>query len=128
MPVGKYDALIQAAKEIRESAYAPYSGYQVGAALLGRDGRIFTGVNIESASYPAGICAERSALAAAVTAGVRKFTALAVYTEDGGAPCGLCRQALAEFGDMWIICAGSQSEPKSYALSALLPEAFQLKK
>ena len=128
MPAEKYAALIEAAEKVRESAYAPYSGYKVGAALLSRDGRIFTGANMENASYPAGLCAERSALAAAISAGVRKFTALAVCAEGDVTPCGICRQALAEFGDMWIICAAPGTAPKSYALSTLLPAAFQLKK
>jgi cytidine deaminase len=120
----KYDALLDAARAARENAYAPYSGYRVGAAILSADGEIFCGANVENAAYPAGICAERAALSAAVTAGKRKFTALALWGEAGITPCGLCRQALAEFSDMWVIAAADGQPPKSYTLSRLLPESF----
>lgn len=120
----KYNALLEAARSAREHAYAPYSGYRVGAAILSADGEIFCGVNVENASYPAGICAERAALAAGIAAGKRKFTALALWGEAGITPCGICRQALSEFSDMWIIAASDGQPPKSYALSRLLPEGF----
>ncbi len=123
-----YDALIAAAKAVRARAYAPYSHYSVGAALLSADGEIFTGCNWENASYPAGMCAERAALSAAIAAGKRKFLAMAVYGETGITPCGLCRQALSEFGDLWIILASEQEAPVSFPLSKLLPGAFQRKK
>lgn len=122
--MGKYDELIKRAKQARESAYAPYSNYRVGAAILSSDGEIFTGVNVENASYPAGICAERGAVSAAVAAGKRKFLAIAVYAGEGVTPCGICRQVLAEFGDMWVITASDSAEPKSFTLSALLPQTF----
>ncbi len=97
-----------AAKAVAANAYAPYSGLRVGAALETVTGRTFTGVNVENASYPAGLCAERAALAAAVAAGERRFSALAVATDSGAAllPCGACLQALAEFGELSVI-AGS---------------------
>ncbi|MCI8361156.1 MAG: cytidine deaminase [Clostridiales bacterium] len=126
MPDTKYAQLLEAAREARENAYAPYSHFQVGAALLSRDGRIFTGVNLENASYPAGLCAERAALAAAVTAGIREFSALAVCAGGQVTPCGLCRQALSEFGDMDVICAVPSGEPRLFRLSELLPAAFRL--
>ncbi len=88
---------IQQAIEAAQHAYAPYSRYQVGAALMTPDGQIFTGCNVENASYPAGICAERGALAKAVSAGVRDFALVVVATQNGGSPCGLCRQSLLEF-------------------------------
>lgn len=124
MPANNYDQLIAAAKQARENAYAPYSGYKVGAAILSSDGEIFTGVNVENASYPAGICAERAALSAAVTAGKRKFLAVAVVAEAGVTPCGVCRQMLSEFGDMWVITASAGEKAVSTTLSRLLPSAF----
>lgn len=119
-------ALVAAAAHARQKAYAPYSGYPVGAALRSADGRVFTGVNLENASYPAGLCAERAALSAAVTAGARQFDAIALYAAGKATPCGICRQALAEFGDMTVICAGPDMEPQIFRLSDLLPEAFSL--
>lgn len=116
--------LIERAKAAREQAYAPYSGYKVGAAILSADGEIFAGANVENASYPAGICAERAALSAAVAAGKRRFSAIAVYAGTGVTPCGICRQVLAEFSDMRVICASDGAVPQIYSLSALLPEAF----
>ncbi|HIZ84845.1 MAG TPA: cytidine deaminase [Firmicutes bacterium] len=120
------EALVAAAAAARENAYAPYSGYAVGAALRSRDGRVFTGANVENASYPAGICAERAALAAAVAAGARQFDAIALYAAGKATPCGICRQALAEFGDMEVVCAGPDAALRSFRLSDLLPEAFSL--
>ncbi len=89
--------VIHAAIAAHEHAYAPYSGYPVGAALLAADGTLYTGCNVENAAYPACICAERTALVKAVSAGRREFVLLAVATRDGGTPCGLCRQMLYEF-------------------------------
>lgn len=126
MPDTTYTELLAAARRVREKAYAPYSGFRVGAALLSRDGRVFTGVNVENASYPAGLCAERAALAAAVSAGARDFTALAVCADGPVTPCGFCRQALSEFGDLDLLCAGPAGEARLYRLSQLLPDAFRL--
>ncbi|MCJ7723887.1 MAG: cytidine deaminase, partial [Anaerolineales bacterium] len=91
-------ALIKIANEARRQAYAPYSNYRVGAALRTTDGRIFTGVNVENAAYPTSICAERVAVFKAVSEGEHLFEAIAVVTDNGGSPCGACRQVLAEFG------------------------------
>lgn len=89
--------LIAAAAAVTEHAYAPYSHYKVGAALLAANGQIYTGCNVENASYPATICAERTALVKAVSEGVRQFDSIAVITRNGGFPCGICRQMLFEF-------------------------------
>src|SRR6478609_1962686 len=89
--------LVAAAQKARQYAYAPYSNYLVGAALLATTGEIYLGCNIENAAYPATICAERVALVKAVSEGVRSFKAIAVVTENGGFPCGTCRQMLYEF-------------------------------
>lgn len=120
----KYAALIEKAKIARENAYAPYSNYKVGAAILAKDGQIYTGVNVENAAYPAGMCAERAALSAAIADGQRKFLAIAVYAGDGVTPCGICRQMLAEFGDMWVISASDGAQPTSTTLGKLLPASF----
>jgi cytidine deaminase len=90
--------LIQAALEARRWAYAPYSGYRVGAALLAASGQIYDGVNVENAAYPTSICAERAAVFKAVSKGELIYTAIAVATGNGGMPCGACRQVLSEFG------------------------------
>jgi cytidine deaminase len=119
------DALIRAAHDARRHAYAPYSGYTVGAALLTVNSRIVTGCNVENASYPAGICAERVALTKAVSEGERDFVALAVATSNGGAPCGICRQVLNEFApDLLIFIADEQGNVEETTLDALLPSAF----
>ncbi|NJL93535.1 MAG: cytidine deaminase [Anaerolineae bacterium] len=119
-------ALVAAAQAVREQAYAPYSQYLVGAALLGTDGRIFIGCNVESASFGATLCAERGALARAISEGNRQFEAIAITTRDGGSPCGICRQSLYEFApSLWVILldeAGSiQAE---MPLRDLLPRGF----
>lgn len=122
--------LVAYARAARVHAYCPYSGFPVGAALLASSGEVYCGVNCESASYGATICAERAALTAAVTAGETAFVALAVAAgEEPVPPCGVCRQLLAEFGDMAVICAagepGAQGDPlRETTLSALLPDAF----
>ncbi len=90
--------LIDIALHARQWAYAPYSKYRVGAALLTASGRIYEGVNIENAAYPTGICAERVAIFKAVSEGEREFETIVVATQNGGSPCGSCRQVLAEFG------------------------------
>lgn len=130
-----YGRLIREAFTAREQAYAPYSGYYVGAALLTADGRIYRGCNIESASFSPSNCGERTAFFKAVSEGVREFTAIAVV---GGhrdtpldqlayfAPCGVCRQVMTEFckGNFQIIMAKSETDYKIYTLSELLPLAF----
>lgn len=118
--------LIKAAQKARAHAYAPYSQYPVGAALLTVSGKIFTGANIENASYPAGICAERVAVFKAVSEGETGFKAIAVVTDNGGAPCGVCRQVLAEFGmeTMIFIVDGEGTVVQKTDLNSLLPNAF----
>jgi len=118
--------LVRRAREVMAHAYAPYSRFRVGAAIEAADGRVFVGTNVESASYGLTICAERMALGAAVAAGARELRRVAVATEADppAAPCGACRQLLAEFGlDMEIVAAGPKSE-RRWALRALLPDAF----
>ncbi len=120
-------ALLAFAREAQEKAYAPYSEFRVGAAVYTSDGEIFQGVNIENASYPAGICAERAAMAAAVSAGYRDIAAVAVVgdSEAPTVPCGICRQALAEFNPEMRVIMGAQSDDVAVAtLDELLPEAF----
>jgi len=121
--------LIRAARQVRKRAYAPYSNYQVGAALLTSTGKIFTGVNVENAAYPDTICAERSAVVSAVSAGEQKFEAIVVATQNGGYPCGSCRQVLAEFGlDIEVLLIdGEGNLLQQNTVRDLLPGAFQNK-
>jgi cytidine deaminase len=118
--------LLRQAAEARILAYAPYSHYPVGAALLSSSGKVYTGVNIENAAYPTGICAERVAVFKAVSEGEKSFTAVAVVTANGGTPCGSCRQVLSEFSqDMLVILGDDKGNYlREIPLSALLPEAF----
>lgn len=124
-------ALIQAAAEALKGSYSPYSEFCVGAALLCRDGKVFTGANIENSSFSLTICAERSAFVAAVGAGEREFEAMAVVGGRRGVlsgfcpPCGACRQVMAEFcqPDFQILLFDGENE-KSFTLGEMLPEAF----
>ncbi len=120
--------LVEAALEAREHAYAPYSHYAVGAAILTASGKIYTGANVENAVYPLGLCAERVALFKAVSEGERAFRAVAVVTRNGGTPCGACRQALREFGDDWtVLVADEHGEMRlETSLAALLPHSFSV--
>lgn len=126
--------LIQKALMARHMAYAPYSGYHVGAALLTEDGSLYQGGNIENASYGATNCAERTAVFKAVSDGKTKLAAIAIAggmkdTEpsDYAYPCGICRQVLQEFGteDMKVLVAKSETEYKEYSLKELLPFGFK---
>jgi len=119
--------LVQRALEARQWAYAPYSNYRVGAALLADSGRVYTGVNVENAAYPTGICAERAAIYKAVSEGERQFQAIAVVTANGGMPCGACRQALSEFGlETRVIVADEQGRILLETdVASLLPGAFR---
>ena len=121
--------LIELASEIRKNAYAKYSNYSVGAALLGKSGKIYTGVNVENAVYPLTICAERTALFKAVSEGEKEFEAISVVTDNGGSPCGSCRQVLAEFGlDMIVYLAdGEGNFLEETTVRELLPRAFGAK-
>ena len=118
--------LIERAREARSRAYAPYSEYPVGAALLARTGQIFKGANVENAAYGTTMCAERIAAFTAVSKGERAFDAIAVVTENGGAPCGSCRQVLSEFGeDLLVIVADAEGKIHlETKLKDLLPHAF----
>ena len=117
--------LVALAAAARAKAYAPYSRYTVGAALLTASGRVHTGCNVENASYGLTICAERTAAVKAVSEGDHEFVAIAVVTENGGTPCGACRQVLAEFGpDMRVLVADKEGHYRAYQLSELLPDHF----
>ena len=121
------EELVQRAVAARERAYAPYSGFAVGAALLAADGRIFTGCNVENASYGLTICAERTALFKAISEGAREFEAIAIACGKGScAPCGACRQVLYEFApDLPVIMADAAGrEVREARLGELLPEGF----
>jgi cytidine deaminase len=119
-------ALMEAAREVRARAYAPYSRYPVGAAVLTESGAVFTGVNVENAAFPAGMCAERTAVFKAVTEGELRFRAVAVVTSNAGSPCGSCRQVLAEFGLDTIVLIGDDSGRivQETSVRALLPASF----
>ena len=124
----KDSELIKKARRARERAYAPYSKFKVGAALLAKSGKVYTGANVENAAYGLTVCAERVALFKAVTNGDRKFVKIAVVVDKDGpvAPCGACRQVLSEFAsDLRIICANLDGKTQRYTLRELLPEAFE---
>lgn len=122
------EALIEAAQKVRANAYAPYSVYPVGAAVLGSDGTIYTGCNVENISFGLTMCAERVAIGAMVVAGCRRVTEVAVATRDGGSPCGMCRQTLAEFTSqpeqvtIWLV--DDHGNRRSATLAELIPDTF----
>lgn len=120
--------LFRMAVKASENAYVPFSNFHVGAALLAKDGQIFTGCNIENSSYGATICAERTAMVKAVSEGVREFEAIAIAGNGGTSwPCGICRQFMFEFSDnMRVISGENEDELKSYRLNELLLEGFKL--
>jgi cytidine deaminase len=122
--------LIEYAIKAQQNAYAPYSKFKVGAALLGSDGHVYTGANIENRSYGLTICAERCAVSTAVASGCKEFAKLAVYTSCSppATPCGACRQVLYEFAsDLQIICANDKNEINRFTLSKLFPDGFPYK-
>lgn len=118
--------LLQVAAEARRMAYAPYSKFQVGAALLAENGEVFTGCNVENASYGMTICAERTAVFKAVAAGIRVFSAIAISVPGGGSPCGACRQVLNEFSPSLKVYLGDENGQliRETTLEMLLPDAF----
>lgn len=121
-------SLLAEARAVLESAYAPYSRFRVAAALEADDGRVFTGVNVENASHPVGMCAERVALGAAVAGGARGFRRLVVVTSGRrpASPCGMCRQALAEFApDLEVWSSAREGGLRRWSLAELLPDAFR---
>jgi cytidine deaminase len=128
MPLTKQEkqSLIDLANAARAHAYVPYSNYPVGAALRTKSGRLYTGVNVENAAYPQTMCAERVAIFKAVSEGEKEFEAIVVVTDNGGSPCGGCRQVMAEFGlDTVVLLAdGTGALVKELTVGALLPEAF----
>jgi cytidine deaminase len=122
-------ALVQAARTVRARSYSPYSHYAVGAAVLAKNGRIFTGTNVENASYSLTICAERAAIVKAVSEGERDFLSIAVVTENGGTPCGACRQVMAEFApNLRVIVADAHAVRSVFTLPELLPNSFDAAK
>jgi cytidine deaminase len=120
------DPLVSAARAAQQQAYAPYSRYRVGAALEADDGRVFAGCNVENASYGLTICAERAAVCAGVAAGAREFRRAVVVTDSDppAAPCGACRQVLAEFGPRLTVTAVGPSATVTWTIAELLPAAF----
>lgn len=127
--------LVRAAMDAMSNAYAPYSHFHVGAALLGNDGEIYTGCNVENSSYGASMCAERAAVSRAVSQGCRRFTAIAIAGGSRGMmggrvpPCGICRQVLSEFctpSQFRVLLAVSMDEWQEYTLEDLLPMGFSL--
>lgn len=119
--------LITQARRAQERAYAPYSRFPVGAAVLAEDGRVFAGCNVENASYGLTICAERNALAAAVVAGARPVAVAVVGNQHSLVPCGACRQVLAEFDPkLLIVTLDAQGKPQLQTLEELFPQAFVL--
>ncbi len=125
----KYKDLYLTAQKAMEHAYAPFSKFKVGAALLSADGEVFTGVNVENSSFGATICAERTAMVKAVSEGARQFEAIAIASSDGKAwPCGICRQFMLEFcePDFKIISGDDAESLTVFELSELIPEGFRL--
>lgn len=122
-----HDSLHAAALAVRSRAYAPYSKFQVGAAVLTASGEIFAGCNVENASYGLTICAERVAIGSAIVAGHKEIVAVAVVSSGGHSPCGACRQVLSEFGpamEVILIDADDPTRTRTTTLAALLPEQF----
>jgi cytidine deaminase len=124
----KYRELYRTAMQMVQYAYAPYSRFKVGAALLTKSGEVFTGINVENSSFGATICAERTAFVKAISEGHREFDAIAVVSSDGAVfPCGICRQFMFEFGDeLKIITGEDEDHLKITEITELLPEGFRL--
>lgn len=127
----RWDELVEASRQVRQNAYAKYSNYQVGAALLGESGTIYKGCNVENASYGLTHCAERTAVCSAVAAGETKFSAVCISLTGYPSPCGSCRQVLFEFNSAMLVLMDNLdlpdgTQPEVVRLSDLLPNAFQL--
>ncbi|MCX7903791.1 MAG: cytidine deaminase [Caloramator sp.] len=123
----EYKELVELANRAKINAYVPYSNFRVGAALLTEEGKVFTGCNIENASYGGTVCAERTALFKAISEGYNKFKAIAITSDSPNLtfPCGICRQVLSEFGlDIDVIVSNNKGEFKVFKLNELLPYAF----
>jgi cytidine deaminase len=123
-----WDALVEKARQVRENAYARFSGFEVGAALLTDDGRIISGCNVENSSLSLTICAERAAVFKAVSEGHTGFRAIVVYSSSDppARPCGACRQVLYQFNpDMEVLCVNGKGDKDKFVLSQLLPEGFR---
>lgn len=124
------ERLIQAAREAMANSYAPYSVYHVGAAVLGSDGNVYSGCNVENASYGLTVCAERTAVVKMVSAGCRRIEGVAVATKDGGTPCGMCLQTILEFAEepasVLVWCTDEKGGTREYSLKGLLPQGFRL--
>jgi cytidine deaminase len=119
--------LVALARAARKNAYAPYSRYAVGAAVLAKSGKVYSGCNVENAAYPSAMCAERVAIQKAVSKGEREFVALVVVTSNLGSPCGACRQVLSEFAadDAVILLAPARgARRKKFSMKQILPERF----
>ncbi|MBL8064237.1 MAG: cytidine deaminase [Chthonomonadaceae bacterium] len=120
--------LIELSREARRLAYAPYSNYKVGAAVLGVDGKTYTGCNVENVSFGLTVCAERTAVVKMVSAGCQELLALAVATADGGTPCGMCLQVLLEFtktpDQVKVTCVNESFKGHTYTLTELIPHGF----
>jgi cytidine deaminase len=123
------EGLLSAARDVRGHAFAPYSSFKVGAAVMGASGRIYIGCNVENATYGATICAERAAICSMVASGESRLLAVAVYTEaqPAATPCGICRQVIAEFAEDAPIVVANASGRTVYSIAQLLPERFALK-
>jgi len=124
--LSEHEALLSAARDARENAYAPYSHFTVGAALDSGEGQVFLGCNVENASYGLTMCAERVAVGTAITAGYRRFTAIAIAGPDGvaTAPCGACRQVLAEFNPTMTVVYTTPDGAVTTTIAELLPHSF----
>lgn len=124
------EKLLAAATAVRENAYAPYSQFLVGAALLGKSGKIYTGCNMENQAYPVGLCAEQAAFAKAISEGEKNIIAIAVVTaSSNGSPCGKCRQTMAEFcsAEVPVILSDLNKSIRQFSVGELLPHAFFFK-
>lgn len=122
--------LLDAARAVSRNAYAPYSGFRVGAAVRADDGAVFVGCNVENATYGATVCAERSAISSMVAAGRRRIAAVAVYADadEPAMPCGICRQSLAEFAEDAPVVVAGNSDVRVHTLAAIFPAPFALKR